>query len=860
MGEVWRARDTRLDRSVAIKVLPRELAQNTQFKVRFEREAKAISQLNHPNICTLHDVGEEKGTSYLVMELLEGESLADRIEHGPMPLVDVLRYGIQIADGLDRAHRAGIVHRDLKPGNVMITRSGAKLLDFGLAKSSGAHVVEPPPPDSETELRADMTNRTPLTAEGTIIGTFQYMAPEQLEGTPADTRTDIFALGAVLYEMATGRRAFQGKTRTSLIAAIVSAQPPAITNVQPLAPTALDHVISTCLAKDPDDRWQSAHDVAQELRWIETSGSAVPAVAHRSSRLWMALVAVGLIGALVLAALYVRERSRAEEPVSFSIIAPRGYSIDFQALSPDGKAVVFIASNSAGEQSIWVRRLDSVDAVRISDAAPGLNSLFWSPDSKWIGFYDRQRIMKVSVQGGAPETICSNCVSYGVGAAWGNDGTILFAPRFAEGLFRVPASGGVPVRVTSIDASRRETLNGYPSFFGDGDHFVYLVRTVADVKSDIVCGSLSTKTKVLIGKADALVGFWKKNLLFVRDGAMYGQPFDVAAMKLTGEPRKVLDNIFYDEDSASSGATVATNGALLYVPSTNWQRKTEVGWYDRGGRMVGKLFDDVSVGGLALSPDDSRIAMAKVDPRKGARDIWVYDINRGVRTKVTSGLSNHANPTWTPDGQRIIFASDGDGMYDIYSQPDDGTTSPQPVWKGGDDKHPMSVSRDGQTLLATLFSATTRGDLWTVPLNGQGKPAPLIASEGSEGDAAFSPDGHWVAYASGQSGKEEIYVRAFPSGRSVQVSVDGGHNPLWSTDGSEIYFVTSDANQFAASFRGSGGVPELGKPELLFHGSRTMTLWIPSHKPGRYLGAVRSAPEEIDVINFTTGWTEKLEH
>jgi eukaryotic-like serine/threonine-protein kinase len=864
MGEVWRARDTRLDRSVAIKVLPQELAANPQFRLRFEREAKAISQLNHPNICTLHDVGEDHGTSYLVMELLDGETLADRLSRGPMPLADVLRYGIQIADGLDRAHRAAIVHRDLKPGNIMITRGGAKLLDFGLAKASGAHVVTSIAADSETETKRETSNRAPLTAEGTIVGTFQYMAPEQLEGEPADARTDIFALGAVLYEMATGRRAFVGRTRTSLIAAIVSAQPPAITNVRPLAPASLDHVIATCLAKEPDARWQSAHDVAQELRWIETSAAAEPVTSRASSRWWMAVAALAVLAAATMAALYVREQMRPREPVSFSILAPRGYSLELgdahgPAIAPDGSAVAFIVANDAGERSIWIRRLGSIAATKITDnSVTDPSVLFWSPDVKWVGFFDHGKIMKVT-QGGAPETICTACVSYGVGAAWSRSGAILFAPKFAEGLFRVPASGGTAVRVTSLDAKRRETLHGWPRFAGDGDHFVYLVHTIADEKNEIYGGSLNGNAKTFLTKADSLVGIWKSYLLFVRDGAIYGQRFDAVTMQLSGEPRKIIDDAYYDENFANSSASVASNGALVYLPASNAEWKVEVGWYDRGGRMLEKVFDDVSVANVALSPDDTKIAMTKIDPKKGANDVWVYDIARGVRSKITGGFANHDGATWSRDGQRIIFASDGDGMLDIYAQPDDGATPPQAIWKGGDDKFPVDISPDGRTMLAFQYSAKTKRDIWTVPLTGDAKPAPLIVTEGDDYAASFSPDGKWIAYASSQSGRYEVYVRAFPNGHSVQVSVDGGDGPAWSTDGSEIYFITRERDVVAAPFHASGAVPQPGKPALLFHRSRTMMSWSPSHKPGRFIGALRSAPEEVPVANYVTGWTEKLE-
>src|SRR5947209_8925140 len=623
MGEVWRARDTRLDRSVAIKVLPREFAGNAQLKLRFEREARAISQLNHPNICTLHDIGEEQGTSFLVMELLDGETLADRVAKGPLPLADVLRYGIHIADGLDRAHRAGIVHRDLKPGNVMITKSGAKLLDFGLAKGAAA----------SAEAVADLpTMAKPLTQEGTIIGTFQYMAPEQLEGAPADARTDIFALGAVLYEMATGRRAFEGKTRTSLIAAIVSAQPPAITNVQPLAPASLDHVIATGLPKGPAARWQSAHDVAQELRWIE-SNAAVAAPSRASSKRWIAVAALAVIAAIVLAVLFARERMRPHEAVAFSMLPPRGHFFLSPRISPDGNSIAFVAGSDTGENSIWIRRIGAVAATKIFENTTLTGqSLCWSPDGNWLVFFDNDRIMKVPAQGGTPETVCSSCVSYGDGVAWSRSGTILFSRKFGEGLFRVPAAGGTAVRVTALDAKRRETLHGWPQFADDGDHFVYLIHTVSDEPNGIYGGSLNGNTKTFLTNAESLVGIAESYLLYVRDGALYRQRLDAAKMTLSGEPRKIADEVDYLEDSSNSYASVAVTGALLYPPVSNSQRQVQVGWYDRGGRLLDKLFDDVSIERVVLSPDDARLAMTRFEPKKGAYDIYVYDIARGIRS------------------------------------------------------------------------------------------------------------------------------------------------------------------------------------------------------------------------------------
>jgi serine/threonine protein kinase/Tol biopolymer transport system component len=851
MGEVWRARDTRLDRSVAIKVLPREFAGNAQLKLRFEREAKAISQLNHPNICTLHDVGEEQGTSFLVMELLDGETLADRLAKGPLPLAEVLRYGVQIADGLDRAHRAGIVHRDLKPGNIMITKTGAKLLDFGLAKGGAT---------SSAAAADQPTIAKSLTQEGTIIGTFQYMAPEQLEGTPADARTDIFALGAVLYEMATGRRAFEGKTRTSLIAAIVSAQPPAITNVQPLAPASLDHVIATCLAKEPDARWQSAHDVAQELRWIETNAAAT-APARVASRRWIAVATLAIIAAAILAGLVARERMRPHEALAFSILPPRGYSIRSPQISPDGNSVAFAVDNENGEGSIWIRRIGSVAATKILDS-PTISTqlVFWSPDGNMIGFFDNGRILKVPAQGGTPETVCSSCVSYGDGGVWNRSGTILFSPKFGEGLFRVPASGGTAVRVTTLDPKRRETLHGWPRFLDDDDHFVYVVHTVSDEKNAIYAGSLSSNAKTFLTNADSLVGITGSHLLFVRDGAMYAQTLDASKVRLTGEPRKIADEVAFSEDSAHSFASVAANGALIYLPASNDEVKLEVGWYDRTGRLVEKLFDDVSMIAVALSPDDSRLAMMKLDVKKGAYDVYVYDIARGIRTKLTGGLANHTTAVWAPSGDRLFFDGDGDGMYDVYARSDDGASPARVVWKGGDDKRPAAISPDGRWLLAQQFSAKTKDDLWLVPLDAPEKASPFIATDERDDSARFSPDGKWICYVSAQSGRPEVYVRAFPNGRSLQVSVNGGEGPSWSSDQSEIYFLSRSNDVMAASFHGAATTPQPGKPAALFHFPNAMVSFRPSHKPGRFMGVVRTKPEEsIRVVNYVSGSIEKLE-
>jgi serine/threonine protein kinase/Tol biopolymer transport system component len=852
MGEVWRANDTRLDRSVAIKVLPPELAQNAQLKVRFEREARAISALNHPHICTLYDVGFEGGTSYLVMELLDGESLADRLSRGPLPISEVIRYGSQVADALERAHRAGIIHRDLKPGNVMITKGGAKLLDFGLAKSATIEVN----PEGATQHK-------PLTQEGTILGTFQYMAPEQLEGIEADARTDIFALGAVLYEMTTGKRAFEGKTRTSLIAAIVTGQPPAIALVQPMASSALEHVVSKCLEKNPDDRWQSAHDVGEELRWTGSGMEAAAALRPARSRWVWPLIALLAVLAIGSTALYLRERSKPVTPLSFAILPPRGYTIDNPAISPDGSAVAFSAHDEARESSVWIRHTGSVEATRLTEkgAVTQPFDLFWSPDGRYVGFFDQGKLMKISAEGGRPELI-SGGASYGAGAAWSRSGTILFCPRFNEGLFRVPASGGGdPVRVTTLDARRRDTLQGWPQFLDDGDHYLFLLHTVAEAKNEIHAGALSggpsKMPSKLVVKADSLVGVWKGRLVFVRDGAIYAQEFDEKKLAVTGEPRKIIDDVLYSESNAHAFASISSNGAIVYLPSSIALIHMEVGWYDRSGRLVEKLFDGVTVGSLRLSADESRVVMTKFDPRKGANDLYTRDLARGVETRLTGGLSNHQNAIWSPAGDRLFFSSDRDGMYDVYAQADDGVTPPQVVMKGGDDKFPSGISPDGTRLIVAEDFAKTKNDLWLVPLTPGGTSRPLIATNGGDAGGTFSRDGKWILYVSDVSGRDEVYVRPFPDGRSVQVSTNGGSGGEWSWDNSQVFFTSRDRWVTSAPIALSGTTAAPGKPVPLFPIPRTMSWWSAGVRADHFLCAVAIDPtESVGVIHYAAGWDQ----
>jgi Tol biopolymer transport system component/predicted Ser/Thr protein kinase len=806
MGEVWRARDTRLDRSVAIKILPAELAQHAQLRLRFEREARAISQLNHPNICTLYDVGD----NYLVMELLEGETLADRIDRGALPLPEVLKYGVEIAEALGRAHRAGIVHRDLKPGNVMITKSGAKLLDFGLARNE----VQSPAIDLE-----GATQQKSLTEEGTILGTFQYMAPEQLEAQPADARTDLFAFGCVMYEMLTGRRAFAGKTRTSLIAAIVSGQPQPLSAVQPLTPPALEHVIQKCLEKDPEERWQSAHDVAEELRWIARESERGDAVRRKERKAPWAVVAIVSLIALAASALYVRERFRPPDPVAFTITPPQGHSLLYGAISPDGTTMAFVTADTATSrtQVLWLRAVGELEPRR--RLAGDIWKPFWSPDGKWIAYFSPEGLKRIAVSGGEPEKLTGD-VSYGVGAAWSEDGTILFAKQFSEGLFRVPASGGEPVAVTKLDAKRRETLHGWPQFLPDGRHFLFIVHTIGSQQNEIHAGSFDGTHHMLL-RADSLVGYAHGSLIFTRDGAMYAQAFDEDDLGLEGEPRRIAENVTFSEDSAHSYASVSRDGALFYSPMPS-MRITSA-WHDRGGRVVAPAIDGENITGWRLYRDASKLVMLKFDPKKGANDVYTYDIARAVATRVTGGPSHHGSIEWSAAGDRVYFSSDRDGMYDLYSQVEDGTAPAQPLWQSGVDKHVLDVSPDGRHLLASAYTPALRTDIWLVPTNpAEGKPRVLISSEASESEAQFSPDGRWIVYSADRSGRTETYVRRFPEGRSVQVSTSGGRAPQWTHDGKEVVYWSEANDVTATPIAIEGDVARPGAAKVLFRADVTI--------------------------------------
>jgi len=794
MGEVWRAHDTRLDRSVAIKVLPAEFARNAQLKARFEREAKTISQLNHPNICTLYDVGRDGGTDYLVMELVDGETLADRIARGPLPVADVLRLGVQIAEALDRAHSAGIVHRDLKPGNVMLGRGGAKLLDFGLAKSGGA---------LSAVSHDDATVQKSLTQEGTIVGTFQYMSPEQLEGADVDPRSDIFALGAVLYEMVTGKRAFEGKNKTSLIAAIVGSEPKPVNAVQPLAPAALEHVIRKCLAKDRDERWQSARDIAGELRWIAESRSGeaakVPAPRRMRWTLAAAIVAAALIAAATTALVMSRMR-RADPPMVLSLTLPPRAPYEWfnqAALSPDGTAVAFVGREPG--QSLWVRELAQQEPRPLPDSA-GAEHPFWSPDSRSVAFFADGKLKRVAIAGGPPQTICA--APGPSGGAWSRNGVIVFGAG-ERGLSRVDAVGGAPRIVTRLAAT--EEAHRWPSFLPDGDHFVFLGDAPIAENHHIKVGSLRDgSTRDLFQGITNAQYVEPGYLLFVRAGALLAQPFDAKSLAVSGEPRVLAENITGNGTNHVKEFSASANGRLLYRTARAEARLT---WLDRSGKTIESVGEPRRIGEvIRLSPDQQRIAFDTDDVDGRSDDIWMLDRNRAITSRLTFDPASEWSPTWSPDGTNVAFISLRTPNTGLYIADVANPTGARFV---ATDMRPESWVGD------TLVGDRQQGPLFDILVLSlkSGRVESYLTSSFSQASPALSPDGLRIAYVSDESGRGEVYVEEFPShAHRRQISAGGGWYPNWRGDGRELFYISRDHSLMSADM-----ATESSTPKPLFH-------------------------------------------
>jgi len=830
MGEVYRARDTRLGRLVAVKVLSPELANDRQFHERFAREARTISQLSHPNICTLHDVGD----NFLVMEYLEGETLAKRLERGPIELDETLAIAAQISSALDQAHRAGIVHRDLKPGNVMLvggSSSGAsapqaKLLDFGLAKQTISPLVSRSgavvPPIAVATSGA-------LTATGSIVGTFQYMAPEQLEGAEADARADIFAFGAILYEMITGHKAFDGKNSISVITAVMRDTPPSIESLVPVAPRALDRIVHACLAKDPDARLRSTHDIVLQLQWLaEGDHAPAPAAAEPHAAVakpraiptaWIVAAAFALAAvAATLSAVRATRQGPATDaaPIQFTI-PPAENSFFYGtgqvpniAISPDGRQIAFVAMN-AGVQSLVVRSLSSVTVHPL----PGTEQAsypFWSPDGRSVAFFSGGKLKKVSIAGGSPTALCD--AETARGGTWGADNVILFAPATNSPLMRVSATGGAPVAATTLDKGRGETAHRWPQFLPDGKRYLYLALTGAGRPAEVRLASLDSTDATTILSNDAMTTYAAGHVFYWRDGAVIAQPFDVDARQLKGEPIPIAEPVGQNLGYVSFAASA--NGTIVYSRG-NPRPTSQLTWKNRSGQTIGTVGEPGEYFNIALSPDDRRVAVCLMTGSPENRDIWLIDLARSISSRLTFDPAVDVLPTWSPDGARVMFGSFRGGANNVFVKNADGSGSEELIAKFAEGSgYALDWSRDGRFILYYEQTAKTGFDLLLMPLSGDKKPMPFLQTRFNEDHGAFAPDTRWIAYSSNESGREEVYVQPFPTtGAKYQISQGGGTQPVWRADGRELFFLSLDGAMMAAAVDTASGFLA-GIPATLF--------------------------------------------
>ena len=793
MGVVYKARDTRLDRTVAVKVLPASLAADPLFRERFDREARTISSLNHPHICTLYDVGIEASGSYLVMEYLEGETLADRLAKGPLPLAQTLDIGLQIGDALDKAHKRGIIHRDLKPGNVMLTKAGAKLLDFGLAKV-GAGSGDGP----QASAGPTVTASAPLTSQGTLLGTFQYMAPEQLEGREADTRTDIWAFGCVLYEMTTGARAFEGKSQASLIAAILEREPRSIADLQPMTPPALDRIVRTCLAKNPDDRFQSAHDVWLELKWIaegpSTAGVNAPAEARRQRPDWALLLFGAVVFALIGGTVGWWLRNSAQSPgavarfdyrlPSDQIFTRTGRHV--VAISPDGTRIAYVAN-----QQLYLRPLDRFDASPIRGSNEDPVEPVFSPDGQWIAYFAADpraagmfSLRKLPALGGAPITLCE--VRWlPVGASW-RDGRIAFGNPNEGTIQIVPEAGGEPQTVVK----RNDPLDiaGQPQILDDGGVlFVLTQRGRNTGEGQIVVQGADGSRKALVSAGTNPRLLRDGPLIYIHEGTLLAVPFDHKRLSVTGGAVPFDEGISQATVSLAAQFVVSESGTLVYWPGTYvGNAKRQLIWVDRTGKEAPVAANARSYAYPRLSPDGTRVAVSVSDEE---RDIWMVDLGNGATQRFTFGPVRELYPLWEPTSQYLIFDS-GDDKVDLFRKAADGTGPVEPLTTGGNGGFPQAITPDGRYL---VFRSPGQGvtHLFILPLDHSSGPKPLFpGSKFSEANADLSPDGKWIAYDSDESGTLEVYIRPFPDVDTGkwQISSGGGRKPVWSRSGQEVYF------------------------------------------------------------------------
>jgi len=870
MGEVYRARDTRLDRTVAIKILPPDRHPSPEARQRFEREARTASQLTHPHICALYDVGRQEtdtgGVDYLVMEYLEGETLAERLARGPLPLAETLRHAAEMTDALDRAHRQGIVHRDLKPANIMLTRAGVKLLDFGLAKVAA---TAPAP----AALTAEPT-RTQITQEETILGTLQYMAPEQLEGREADARSDLFAFGAVLYEMATGRKAFSGGSKASLISAIMTVEPPPISSLQPASPPALDRVIAVCLAKDPENRWQNARDLGRELRFVAeggahgaaltTTGASGRARAPQSAVLALAAGAALLAGVLGGAALPGWWTPPAARPalMRLSLTRPEGTSlVSTLAVSPDGQRVALAAVGESGVSKIWIRPIGAPVATPLA-GTDGAQFPFWSPDARSVAFYSDGKLRRVGIAGGDVQPLAD--ITDFRGGAWGSRGDILFTTSAGEGLFRVAESGGAVTRVTTLDAGRQEETHRWPCFLPDGRRFLFLV---VGREPGIYLASLDGKERrrilpdVLSAALYAPPGF----LLYTTGQSLLARGFDPVTGALRDDPLPIAEGVWRDPIIWGETAfSASANGVVVYRAGIGGEM--QLTWFDRAGGNLGKAGLPGSLSEPWFDPRMTKVVVTHIDRDTGRQDLWIHDLVRGGMARFAggSGVSGAQTPVWSSDGKSVVYSGTrGEGWALLRRTVADAGGAEETLMQDRSGIYADDWSSDGRYVLYEKVADGSKYDLWARDLLTQ-QSRPLLATEFNEYHATLSPDGHLVAYVSDETGRGEVYVQGFPvAGTKWPISSGGGDQPRWRQDGKELFFLAPNSTLMSVEVATDPSGFEVSAPKKLFStnlpqltviGMRNSYLVADNGR--RFL--VMVIPEAESAVQVVLNWPEAL--
>ena len=857
-GEVYEARDTRLDRTVAIKILP---STDPELKARFEREAKAIAALQHPHICTLHDIGHTDSVDYLVMEYLEGETLADRIERGPLPVDEVLKVGIEVADALDAAHRAGIIHRDLKPANIMLTRSGVKLLDFGIAKLKDGGGAS-----GDLATVATVT-AVPLTGKGAIPGTLHYMSPEQVEGRDVDARTDVWSLGLVLYEMITGARPFAGKSSASIAAAIISSSPAPLSTVQPHVPRSLERLVGSCLAKDRDARFHSAHDVALLLQSIGDERHDVsPTRASRWQKpLLVSLAIVGMLG-LIASLLLRAPKTAAPTPISFLVQSPENAAFVqapmFLTVSPDGRRLGFVGLDPGGTRHLWVRDLDSAQ-VRLLPSTDDADQPFWSADGRELGFLDTKdsKLKRIDVNGGPPRVICDVPGGQTLqGGTWSERGVVLFATiGGGNPIFAVAADGGAPTPATALDRATGELAHLWPHFLPDGEHFLFLNQNARRDQSHINVARVGETKSTPVVDALSNVAYSDGYLLFARDQRLLAQPFDATLLRTTGEAVMLAEKLGVPPGNGRSAFAASRNGVLAYRQSAIDLFSSVLTWFDRSGRKLGTVGPPNAYRSTVLSPDGTKVA-AQIGWTVGS-DVWIAEISRGLFTRLSSSPANDESPVWSPDSTRVAFASNRDGnIFNVYDIAADGSSPERLVFASDRNKRPLQWSADGKWMLLDA------NGLAALSLDNRHTVKPLGDRETLAAFGQLSADSEWVAYTSRDSGRLEIYVERFlAQSRKWQVSTQGGTRPHWRADGRELFYLGLDNTIYAVPVT-LGSTPTFGVPVALFPVQLTSTLQGATQFDGinvtpdgqRFLVTLQSDNSVENPVTVKVNWTASL--